>query len=135
MRQSSSEPCGPDLFSFGIAILGSVLPVSLPGPGLVEQGHSEGTSAPPCWLFWLCSSDIPARFWSQERWPFVGQFGKMPDSKPNPFRVELLKEWLEDLLKPGYVNQRIASLKKALKKQNKASEVRVLIISNQQSSH
>eukprot|EP00439_Symbiodinium_sp_Y106_P018563 s3334_g2.t1 len=45
----------------------------------------------------------------------------MPDSKPNPRKVELLKEWLEDLLKPGYVNQRIESLKKAIYK-NKASE-------------
>ena len=56
----------------------------------------------------------------------------MPDSKPNPRKVELLKEWLEDLLKPGYVNQRIESLKKAIYK-NKASEVRVLIKPTKQS--
>ena len=57
----------------------------------------------------------------------------MPDSKPNLLRVELLKEWLEDLLKPGYVNQRIESLKKAIFKKNNGSEVRVLIKPTKQS--
>ncbi|CAE7034960.1 unnamed protein product [Symbiodinium sp. CCMP2456] len=46
----------------------------------------------------------------------------MPDSKPNDARVNLLKEFFEDLLKPGYVNQRIESLKKLHKKQKKDPE-------------
>ena len=40
----------------------------------------------------------------------------MPDSKPNEMRLNLLKDFFEDLLKPGYVNQRIEYLKKLTKK-------------------
>lgn len=50
----------------------------------------------------------------------------MPDSKPNDARVNLLKEFFEDLLKPGYVNQRIESLKKLHKKQKKDPEAGLL---------
>ena len=87
----------------------------LPCPGLAEHGDSEGSNAPPCCLLWLCSSDIfrhSCEFSVSREGPFFGKFGEMPDSKPNPRKVELLKEWLEDLLKPGYVNQRIESLKR-----------------------
>ena len=107
----------------------------LPCPGLAEHGDSEGSNAPPCCLLWLCSSDIfrhSCEFSVSREGPFFGKFGEMPDSKPNPRKVELLKEWLEDLLKPGYVNQRIESLKKTIYK-NKASEVRVLIKPTKQS--
>ncbi|CAE7386579.1 unnamed protein product [Symbiodinium microadriaticum] len=43
----------------------------------------------------------------------------MPDSRPNPRRLALLKELLKDILKPGYVNQRIESLKRARPKKQK----------------
>ena len=125
MQQSSSEPCGPDLFNLGITMVGIVLPVFLPDPGLVEEGASEGPVP-------LCSSLLVfALFWRNTNSceifnSSIGKFGKMPDSKPNERRVSLLKEWLQDLLKPGYVNQRIEILKKAIKKQNKDSEARFL---------
>ena len=57
----------------------------------------------------------------------------MRDSKPNEKRVSLLKEWLEDFLKPGYVNQRMEFLKRGKKKQDKASEARVLFKPTKQS--
>ncbi|CAE7469354.1 unnamed protein product [Symbiodinium sp. CCMP2592] len=50
----------------------------------------------------------------------------MPDSKPNEKRLALLKEFLEDLLKPGYVNQRIEDLKKKAAKLKKDSKARAL---------
>ena len=73
-------------------------------------------------------SHIPARFSTQA----LGSLA-MPDSKPNEKRVSLLKEWLEDFLKPGYVNQRIEFLKRGKKKQDKASEARVLFKPTKQS--
>lgn len=134
----AAKPFGavwPRSFQFGNRDFGNFLRTFLPCPGLAEHGDSEGSNAPPCCLLWLCSSDIfrhSCEFSVSREGPFFGKFGEMPDSKPNPRKVELLKEWLEDLLKPGYVNQRIESLKKAIYK-NKASEVRVLIKPTKQS--